>query len=222
MPIDLQRSSIWKVALLGVSLAVAAPRAIEPQTPAGGPQARAAAPADPRKKPDDNRFTPVVTVPPGELDEPMAFAVTRTGKVYIVERKGAFKVHDPVAKTTRVIAEIPVNTKYTNAAGVQREAEEGLVGLTLDPNFEKNNWVYMLYADPAVMKHTLARWDLKNDQLDDESKKVVLEYTVQREQCCHTGGGMTWDAQGNLYMTIGNNTSNSTAAQTDERPGRSS
>ncbi len=33
---------------------------------------------------------------------------------------------------------------------------------------------------------------------------------------------MTWDAQGNLYMTIGNNTSNSTAAQTDERPGRRS
>ena len=147
--------------MLGVCLAVAAPRAIEPQTPAGGTQARAAAPADPRKKPDDNRFTPVVLVPPGELDEPMAFAVTRTGKVYIVERKGAFKVYDPVAKTTRVIAKIPVNTKYTNAAGVQREAEEGLVGLTLDPNFEKNNWVYMLYADPAVTKHTLARWDLK-------------------------------------------------------------
>ena len=80
----------------------------------------------------------------------------------------------------------------------------------------------MLYADPAVTKHTLARWDLKNDQLDEESKKVVLEDQVQREQCCHTGGGMTWDAQGNLYMTIGNNTSNSTAAQTDERPGRRS
>jgi len=101
-------------------------------------------PAASTSKPDANRFTPVVLVPPGELDEPMAFEVARNGQVYIIERKGALKLFDPTTKTTKVIATIPVNTKYTSAAGVQREAEEGLVGLTLDPNFEKNHWVYML------------------------------------------------------------------------------
>jgi len=175
--------------------------------------------ATPAGKPDDNRFTAVALVPPGELDEPIAFEVTKNGQVYIIERKGALKHFDPATKTTRLVATIPVNTKYTSAAGVQREAEEGLVGLTLDPNFEKNRWVYMLYADPEVAKHVLARWELR-DELVEESKKVVLEYSVQREQCCHTGGGMTWDAKGNLYLTVGNNTSNSQGAQTDERPGR--
>jgi cytochrome c len=205
----------------GSLLALAlAPHALEYQS--AGSVARAGAPADAGKKPDESRFTPVVLVPPGELDEPMAFDVARDGKVYIIERKGAFKVYDPATKTTRLIAEIPVNTKYTNAAGVQREAEEGLVGFTLDPNFDKTHWVYMLYAEPAVMKHVLARWDLKDEQLDEESKKVLLEYGTQREQCCHTGGGMTWDAKGNLYLTVGNNTSNSISSQTDERPGRSS
>jgi cytochrome c len=178
--------------------------------------------ADRNAKPDESRFTPVVLVPPGELDEPMAFDVAPDGKVYIVERKGALKVYDPATKSTALVAEIPVNTKYTNAAGVSREAEEGLVGVTLDPGFAKNGWIYMLYAEPAVMKHVLARWDLKDGQLDEESKKILLEYGTQREQCCHTGGGMTWDARGNLYLTVGNNTSNSTSAQTDERPGRSS
>jgi cytochrome c len=171
-------------------------------------------------KPDENRFTPVVLVPPGELDEPMAFEVTKTGQVYIIERKGALKRYDPATKTTTLIATIPVNTKYTSAAGVQREAEEGLVGLTLDPGFEKNRWIYMLYADPEVAKHVLARWEVSGDTLVEESKKVVLEYGVQRESCCHTGGGMTWDAKGNLYLTVGNNTGNSMGAQTDERPGR--
>jgi cytochrome c len=203
-------------------LLVSAPFALDAQRTATTTTARAGGAPDPGAKPDENRFTPVVLVPPGELDEPMAFAVARGGKVYIIERKGAFKVFDPVMKTTRVIAEIPVNTKYTNAAGVQREAEEGLVGLTLDPGFEKNGWVYMLYADPAVRKHVLARWDLKNDELIEDSKKVLLEYGVQREQCCHTGGGMTWDARGNLYITVGNNTANSQGSQTDERPGRRS
>ena len=213
-------SFIVRLTVVAVVAAAAAPFALE-QQPAPASAARRAAP-DPTKKPDDNRFTVAVLVPPGELDEPMAFSVAKSGKVYIVERKGAFKVYDPTTKTTRVIAEIPVNTKYTNAAGVQREAEEGLVGLTLDPGFEQNGWVYMLYADPAVTKHVLARWTMKNDELDEESKKVLLEYGVQREQCCHTGGGMTWDAKGNLFLTVGNNTSNSTGAQTDERPGRSS
>ncbi len=213
-----RRLYVWRTAVVGLALVVSGPLAYEYQSRAPG----AGAAPDSTTKPDESRFTPVVLVPPGELDEPMAFDVAANGKVYIVERKGGFKVYDPAMKTTALIAEIPVNTKYTNAAGVQREAEEGLVGITLDPGFETNNWVYMLYAEPAVMKHVLARWEIKDGQLDEESKKIVLEYGVQREQCCHTGGGMTWDARGNLYLTVGNNTSNSTGAQTDERPGRRS
>jgi cytochrome c len=178
--------------------------------------------ATPGPRPDETRFTPVVLVPPGELDEPMAFDVAPDGKVYIVERKGVLKVYNPATKSTAVVAEIPVNTKYTNAAGVQREAEEGLVGVTVDPDFATNRLIYMVYAEPAIMKHVLARWEIQNDQLVDESKKVLLEWGVQREQCCHTGGGMAWDAQKNLLVTVGNNTSNSVASQTDERPGRSS
>lgn len=204
-----------RAALFCLCAAVAAPLTIEHQANrALGPQSASTS------KPDDNRFTPVVVVPPGELDEPMAFEVLKNGQVYIIERKGALKLFDPTTKTTKVIATLPVNTKYTSAAGVQREAEEGLVGLTLDPDFEKNHWVYMLYADPEVARHVLARWEITGDALVEESKKVLLEYTVQRETCCHTGGGMTWDAKGNLHLTVGNNSGNAQGAQTDERPGR--
>ena len=214
-----KRSYLRRAFLLGVCLCISAPFALDVRTSVFQP-----AP----KKPDDNRFTPVVLVPPGELDEPMAFEVARDGRVFIIERKGAFKVFDPLTKTTSVIATIPVNTKYVSAAGVSREAEEGLVGFTIDPNFEQNHWVYMLYADPQVAKHTLARWELrevpgtprKPPELVDDSKKVVLEYSVQRETCCHTGGGMVWDKAGNLFLTVGNNTGNVLQMQSDERPGR--
>ena len=126
----------------------------------------------------------MVVVPPGELDEPMVFQVLRDGSVLIIERKGVLKFHDAASKTTKPVATIPVNTKYTNAAGEQREAEEGLVGPTLDPNFEKNRWIYMLYADPEVAKHVLARWTLEERKdpdgqrtlaLAENSTKVVLE-----------------------------------------------
>ncbi|MCE7039713.1 PQQ-dependent sugar dehydrogenase [Dyadobacter sp. CY312] len=175
---------------------------------------------DKPSRPDESRFTPVVVA--DNLDEPMVFEVLRDGTAYIAERKGALKKYNPSTKTTDLIATIPVNTKYTSAEGVVREAEEGLMGMTFDPNFEKNHWIYLYYAHPTEKKHILSRWDLIDDQLVESSKKDVIEVETQREVCCHTGGGMTWDKAGNLLLTVGNNTGNQQAAQTDERPGRAS
>jgi len=181
-------------------------------------------------KPDDSRFDVVTLVPMGELDEPLTFAVANDGRVFINERRtGHIKVYNPRGNTTTVVGTVPINHTYTSAAGVQREAEEGFVGLTLDPSFDDNRWMYILYADPDVAKHVLARIELRDEtNADGEpitrivpgSHTVVLEYATQREACCHTGGGMTWDADGNLYIAVGNNTSNTSTSQTDERPGR--
>ncbi|MBX2823018.1 MAG: PQQ-dependent sugar dehydrogenase [Rhodothermaceae bacterium] len=175
---------------------------------------------DPGTKPDDNRFTPVVLVEGPLLDEPMAFEVLDDERVFIIERKGGVKLFDPSSNAVKTVATIPVNTIYTDAEGNSREAEEGLVGLTVHPEFDTNPWVYLLYADPDEPKHVLARWDFDGNKLVEESKIVVMEFPVQRETCCHTGGGMTWDKDQNLYITVGNNTGNYLSAQTDERPGR--
>ena len=49
------------------------------------------------QNPDDTRFKSVTLVPPGELDEPMTFAVAKDGRVYINERRtGDIKVFDPL------------------------------------------------------------------------------------------------------------------------------
>jgi len=175
------------------------------------------------KKVDDNRFTPVVLTAEGDFDEPMNFEVLKDGKVYINERKGALKLYDPITKTVKLVANIPVNTKYTSAEGVVTEAEEGFIGFTVDPKFEENHWAYLFYAHPTEKKDVLSRWELRDDKLITGSEKILLEISTQREVCCHTGGGMTWDANGNLYLTVGNNTGNvAERSQTDERPGRSS
>lgn len=176
--------------------------------------------ADEPKKPDESRFTPVVLTEPGDLDEPNTFEVLKDGRVLISERKGALKIYDPITKRTQLVTNIPVNTKYKSAKGVVTEAEEGFLGLTVDPNFEKNHWLYTFYSHPSENKFQLSRWEFVDDKLVTGSEKVVLEFPTQRETCCHTGGGMTWDATGNLYITIGNNTGTSLSSSTDERPNR--
>jgi cytochrome c len=174
------------------------------------------------ERPDENRFTKVVLTE--GMDEPMAMTILKDGRVLIVERKGALKSFDTKTNQIKTISTIPVNTKYTNKEGVVSEAEEGLMGIAAHPDFEKNHWIYMYYADPKDTKHVLARWELQGDSLIEASKKVLMEIGTQREVCCHTGGGMAFDIQGNLYLTVGNNTANpaSGIASYDERPGRSS
>jgi cytochrome c len=174
-------------------------------------------------KPDDNRFTPVVLTPEGALDEPMNFEVVKDGRVFINERKGVLKVYNPIDKTVNLVGTIPVNTKYTSKDGKVTEAEEGFIGFTVDPKFEENHFAYLYYAHPTISKHVLSRWEIRDDKLVAGSEKIVLEIPTQREVCCHTGGGMTWDESGNLYLAVGNNTGNvADKSQTDERPGRTS
>jgi cytochrome c len=174
---------------------------------------------DPNIKPEDNRFTKVVLTE--GMDEPMEMEFLPGGKILFVERKGAVKILDEATREVTLVATIPVNTKYTNKQGVVREAEEGLMGVVSHPNFEKNNWIYLYYADPNDAKHILARWELKGNELVESSKKIILEVPTQREECCHTGGGMVFDAEGNLYLTVGNNTVNPRegTSNLDERPG---
>ncbi len=171
------------------------------------------------EKPEDNRFTKVVLSE--GMDEPMEMDFLPGGRIIIVERKGGVKIFDGNTGEIKLVATIPVNTKYTNKEGVIREAEEGLMGVAVHPDYARNNWLYLYYADPTDAKHVLARWELRGDSLYNASKKVVLEIPTQRQECCHTGGGMVFDREGNLYLTVGNNTVNprSGSSNLDERPG---
>ena len=173
------------------------------------------------QKPEDNRFTTMALNEPGSLEEPMAFTFLNTKEMLIVERRGAVKSFDVETKLMKDVGFVPVNIMYTNKKGESRAAEEGLIGVVAHPKFEENSWIYMLYADPEEPKHVLARWEYKGDTINDASKIVVLEYPVQREECCHTGGGMVFDKDGNLFITTGNNTVNPPqgTSNLDERPG---
>ena len=177
---------------------------------------------NPTTPPDPNRFSKVVLTEAGKLDEPMEMTFLPNNKILIVERKGGVKIIDGKSGDVKLIATIPVNTKYKNKQGVVREAEEGLMGVIAHPKYAENNWIYLYYADPSDTKHVLTRWELKGEQLIQSSKKVVLEVPTQREECCHTGGGMVFDPQGNLLITIGNNTVNprSGTSNLDDRPGQ--
>lgn len=166
--------------------------------------------------PEENRFTK--TVLSNDLNEPMELAVASDGRVFFTERKGNFYMYDPASRKTKLIREFPVfwETKYGN----------GLIGLALDPNFDKNHFIYF-YNTPIsdTPKQHVSRFTLLDDNtLDIASEKVLLEIPIEYEISRHTGGSLAFGPEGNLYISTGDNTSpfaSNGFTPIDERPGRS-
>ncbi|REG94382.1 PQQ-dependent sugar dehydrogenase [Algoriphagus antarcticus] len=160
-------------------------------------------------KPDDSRFTKMLLV--DNLDEPMQFEILDDDRVLFVERKGKIKLYDPKDNKTKIIADLDVSVGYYSELGdqISPTGEDGLFGAILDPNFDSNRWIYVFYS-PAGGKHRsiVSRFEWKQDSLDMNSEIVLLEIPNQRLSCCHLGGGLLFDSDGNLFITTGDNTAN--------------
>ena len=176
------------------------------------------------EKPDLSRFTKKLVT--DNLDEPMQFEILSDGRILFVERKGKIKVFDPKDNKTIIIADLKVSIGYYSEEGdeISSTGEDGLFGAILDPNFDKNHWIYVFYS-PSGGKHRslVSRFDWIGDTLALSSEKILLEIPNQRVSCCHLGGGLLFDPNGNLYITTGDNTPNDTRGYNpiDNQIGRS-
>ncbi len=171
-----------------------------------------------RVRPEENRFTKVVLA--DKLNEPVELAVLPDERVLFIERRGPVNLYRPATGQYTKLATIPVSNKYTKG----QDGEDGLLGLAADPNFASNGWIYLYYSPVGPEpKNVLARYTMKGDSLDLASAVIVLEVPVQRDECCHTGGSIAFDRQGNLYLSTGDNTNPFATgyAPIDERPNRS-
>ena len=144
-----------------------------------------------------------VTVGGGGLREPVKMAFLPDGRILVVERRGPIKIIPPEGGAPKEAWTRKVFWERTETGG---KTEDGTLGIAVDPGFAGNHWVYVLYSplDTAVNRHS--RLVLRASHRDTATEKVILDVGVQRRYCCHTGGGMGWDAQGNLYLTTGDNT----------------
>lgn len=166
-----------------------------------------------------NNYNRIVltTVP----QNPMELAVAPDGRVLYIERTGELRVWRP--DTGQVIAAgiLPVDTT----------SENGLLGLTLDPRFDRNNRLYLYHSAPIEDppppgppgRNILSAFRLRADNtLDLGSREDLLEVPSER-RCCHEGGSLAFGPDGTLFLSVGDNTDPFAAlgsAPVDERPGQ--
>lgn len=163
-----------------------------------------------------------VTLAQGEenVGEPMGMAVLPDGRIMHTSRNGQVSMWSPETYSTNALADVPV---YDHD-------EDGLQGIALDPDFEENGWVYLYYApvidgvpsgaapengspedfEPFEAHNNLSRFqfvDGDEPSLDLESEQVILEVEATRGMCCHVGGDIDFDPDGNLLLSTGDDTS---------------
>lgn len=147
------------------------------------------------RKPATERFTKDSLA--GNFDEPVKLTVLPDLSVLVAERKGSIKYYDPADGSVREVARIPVYDKQ----------EMGLLGIQADHQFQRNKWVYVYYSAPDTSADRLSRFKFENKKFKMESEQRILNVPTDRELCCHTGGSIDFDAQGDLYLSVGDNTS---------------
>ena len=162
-----------------------------------------------------------------DVDNPMELEVLPDGRVLFVERFGKVRIWKPDTQRTVLAATLDVhgNLNPGSTQGPDHGSwESGLIGLTLAPEFEKTGWIYLYYSPAGdVPENRVSRFTLKGDTLDLGSEKIVLRVPVQREVCCHEAGSLAFDAEGNLFISTGDNTNpfaSSGYNPTDYRDGR--
>ncbi len=157
--------------------------------------------------------------PDPTLSEPdkIAFDMDTAGTVdvYFVEiRPGNIKKYSAKTKTVKTLVKLPNWTGDYLIVKNNNEIEEGVTGIAMDPNFKTNHWIYIHWS-PAPASDTVFRISrftvtpgggaTGGDTILASSEKVILEFPAQRNECCHTGGAMDFDAYGDLWIAQGAN-----------------
>ena len=132
--------------------------------------------------------------------------------IILVERTGNVKWFDGAAKTVSLMGKITVH------ANPGSSDDNGLMGVVFHPDFEKNRWIYLWYT-PKTTYHRdnittgglnrqmrLARFTVTADnKLDMASEKILFKILGSKTDTWHCGGPMMFDAYGDLWGGVGNN-----------------
>ena len=148
------------------------------------------------------------------LEDPMMFEILPDGSYLIIERLGRIK-HQTASSVT-VLASLSVESHANMKKGQRMNVsgfggnyarECGLLGLALDPDFEKTGFVYLVYSPRDILVNRLSRFTFKDGQWDSSSEAIILDVPHDRkDKACHESGCLDFDSKGNLYWAIGDNT----------------
>ncbi|MCH8950168.1 MAG: PQQ-dependent sugar dehydrogenase [Chloroflexi bacterium] len=131
------------------------------------------------------------------LEQPTSLAFTPDGRLLIAEQRGAIRV----VEDGRLRPEPFFTADVFSPDASDKIVELGLVGITVDPAFEENGYVYIYYTAAQPQQRTvLARLRDETGQGVELSEIFSLDATPE---CCHIAGSLRFAPDGTLFVTVG-------------------
>lgn len=164
----------------------------------------------------EDRLAPAVNLPSGFADisiaasglvSPTALEVLPDLRVLITEQNGAIRV----VQNNSLLAQPAITLSNVSTSG-----ERGLLGITFDPNFASNQFIYVYYtvtaaANPSLpfVHNRISRLTLSGNTASSE--RVLWEFPDVGTAIYHMGGAIHFGPDGKLYVALGDTTHSSFA-----------
>ncbi|MEK7761006.1 MAG: PQQ-dependent sugar dehydrogenase [Nitrospirota bacterium] len=133
------------------------------------------------------------------LNFPVGMSLAPDGRIFFNERlTGAIRIINPQWQL--------VNQPFCQLT-VATSGEQGLLGLTLDPNFAQNHFVYAYYTVSGATMNRVVRYT-ESSGICTQETPILDDLPVSAN---HNGGIIQFGTDGKLYVVIGDvqNTANS-------------
>ena len=129
------------------------------------------------------------------LDQPTAISMAPDGRLFVCEKKGRLRI-------IKNGALLPAAFLKVTVIG---DGERGLLGVTFDPDFEHNGYVYIYYTVRYPKIHNrISRFTADGDQAIPGSEKILIELP-QLSTYWHNSGTLRFGPDGKLYASVGEN-----------------
>jgi glucose/arabinose dehydrogenase len=148
------------------------------------------------------------TLPPGftetqfaaGLSAPTAMEFAPDGRLFVCQQGGSLRVIE-----NGTLLSTPFVSLTVDSAG-----ERGLLGVTFDPNFAANHFVYVYYTVPGNPPHNrVSRFTANGNVAVAGSETVILELNNLSTATNHNGGAIHFGPDGKLYIAVGENATSS-------------
>ena len=124
-----------------------------------------------------------------------------TNRRFLVEQTGKIKI----LPSDELASDGPVFLDLTDSMGVEKDFEEGLLGLAFHPDYKNNDRFYITFSRQGPKRLVLAEYTVSKDDpnlADPESERVLLE--VQQPEWNHNSGNVLFGPEdGMLYLCVG-------------------
>jgi glucose/arabinose dehydrogenase len=142
----------------------------------------------------------------GKIDPLRPLVLTHAGdgtnRVFVATQQGVLHVfpNDQNADQTKVFLDIQSKVRY-----VEKENEEGLLGMAFHPNYKKTGEFFVFYTDKkAKLTNVLSRFRVSKDDPDKADPTFEEELLrVEHPFWNHDGGTIVFGPDGFLYLTLG-------------------